>query len=113
MFQTKVLKKINTRHFTSINFFQQVLPFKRQCGKNGRARYVKDDNKAHALCMLDKATHTLRICNTCSLLHDNNGYANAPRCYVYTYIACLVYLTSFYSGTLLIRTIKQITQVVF
>jgi hypothetical protein len=24
------------------------------------------------------------------LLHGNNGYANAPQCYVYTYIACPV-----------------------
>ena len=24
------------------------------------------------------------------LFHGNNGYANAPRCYVYTYIACYV-----------------------
>jgi hypothetical protein len=25
------------------------------------------------------------------LLQGNNGYANAPLCYVYTYTACLVY----------------------
>jgi hypothetical protein len=24
------------------------------------------------------------------LFHGNNGYANSPQCYVYTYIACLV-----------------------
>jgi hypothetical protein len=24
------------------------------------------------------------------LFHVNNGYANAPQCYVYTYIACLI-----------------------
>ena len=45
--------------------------------------------------------------------HCNNGYANAPQRYVYTYTACLVYLnwdcilTSFYSGKILIR-IKQL-----
>jgi len=27
------------------------------------------------------------------LFHDNSGYANAPQCYSYTYIACFVILT--------------------
>jgi hypothetical protein len=32
--------------------------------------------------------HTPKICNTL-LFHGNNGYAQAPQCYVYTCIVCL------------------------
>jgi len=34
-------------------------------------------------------TKAARICNT--VLHGNNGYANAPQCYVYTYIGRLIW----------------------
>jgi hypothetical protein len=38
-------------------------------------------NTAHGLCMLDNR-HTLGTCNISFFFHGNNGYANAPQCYV-------------------------------
>jgi len=35
-------------------------------------------------------THTHWICKTCCSSTANNGYANAPRCYVYTCVAYFV-----------------------
>jgi hypothetical protein len=56
-----------------------------KCGGAGQAA----DYKA---CWIAKATHTHTL-NVLYLLlfHGNSGYANAHRCYVYTYIARLVY----------------------
>jgi len=36
-------------------------------------------------------TYTLRICNNLLLFHSNSCYANVWQCYVYTYIACVVF----------------------
>ena len=48
---------------------------------------------AHAPCLLDNYGYrnTLRICNTYSFFHSNNGYTNASQYYVYTNIAGLVW----------------------
>jgi len=49
----------------------------------------------HFACWVTKAT------DTCSeyvllllLFHGNNGYVNAPQCYIYMYTACLVDMLS-------------------
>ena len=44
-------------------------------------------------CRVAKATdtHTRKICSTWLLFHGNDGYTNAPQCYVYMYIACPVW----------------------
>jgi len=52
--------------------------------------------KAQARCMLDDCCY--RHTDTRSELYllplyDNNGYANAPECYFYTNIACILYTT--------------------
>ena len=39
---------------------------------------------------ITKGTDTLRIHNKFLLYHNSNGYINAPECYVYRYIVCLV-----------------------
>ena len=50
---------------------------------------------AHVLCCRTKATHTkhTRYMQILLPFHGNNDFANAPRCYVYTYSDCLVYAT--------------------
>ena len=56
----------------------------RYVGMYCREGQATDDNTAHANYMLDTEgyRHTLRISSTYCLFHNNNAYANAPRCYV-------------------------------
>jgi hypothetical protein len=61
--------------------------------KYGTARQATDGNiirRMRFACWITKATDTHSEYVILTVLHDNNGYANAPQCYVYTYIACLV-----------------------
>ena len=44
--------------------------------------------------------HTFILLNAYCFSVGNSGYANAARCYIYTYIACLVRLWSETSGVL-------------
>jgi len=65
-------------------------------GKYRTARKVTDDNiiqPMRIVCCTPKAkdTHSEYVI---LLFHSNNDYANAPSCYIYTYIACLLYRPS-------------------
>jgi hypothetical protein len=57
----KTCREIKTRN----NFFPDIMPFKRYCGKQMYSR-ASQMNSAHAQCMLYTYVyrHTLRICNT-------------------------------------------------
>jgi len=68
------------------NVVPEILPIMIQCGKilfswTGDRRQYKT---AHGHCMLNTKgyKHKLRICINLLLLHGNNGYTNATRCYV-------------------------------
>ena len=66
MFHTKVVERIKT-HFMFNNFsIYNRAVYEIMWGKNCTAGHAKDDNMAHAHCMLDNWSyrHTLRICNT-------------------------------------------------
>jgi hypothetical protein len=57
-----------------------------------RARQATHGNKIWHMriaCWITKATDTHSEYEI-RLFHGKNGYANAPHCYVYTYIACLI-----------------------
>jgi len=95
MFLTKVLEEIKT-HFVFNNFFF----FWKSClfeiiwkiwwgGLGHRQQYCTFALHAGYL-RLQK--HTLMLCNTHSFFHYKytNGCKNAPQCYMYVYIACLV-----------------------
>jgi len=63
--------------------------------KYGRARNATDDNitwRMRSACWIHKSIHTHTHTHTehFLLFHGNNVYANAPHCYVYTYLAGLV-----------------------
>jgi hypothetical protein len=61
--------------------------------KYGTAGQATGDNiirRMHVACWVTKATDTLSEYVILLLLHGNNGYTNAPQCYVYKFIACLV-----------------------
>ena len=54
------------------------------------ARQATDDNIIgcrHFACWITEAADTLL---EYVMLNGNNGFANTPLCYIYTYIACLV-----------------------
>jgi hypothetical protein len=61
--------------------------------KYGRTRQATNDN-TYSTCGMTKRQLTLQTPTHnmlyVLLFHGNNGYANAPQCYVYTYIACLI-----------------------
>jgi len=59
---------------------------------NGKVRHATDDNTvwhSHVMCGITRTTDT---CSECVILlfNCNNGYTNAPQCYIMC-IACLVY----------------------
>jgi hypothetical protein len=61
--------------------------------KYSTAEQATDDNiiwRMRIACCIPKATNIAQNMSYLLLLQGNDGYANAPRCYVYTYIACLV-----------------------
>jgi hypothetical protein len=61
--------------------------------KYGRAREATDDNiirRMRFACWVTKATDTHSEYVTLIAFPRNNGYANAPQCYIYTFIARLV-----------------------
>jgi hypothetical protein len=59
--------------------------------KYGTARQATDDNIKRRMCFacgITKATDThTQAAHYSFLAHGKNGYANAPQCDVYTYIA--------------------------
>ena len=49
---------------------------------------------------VNKATDTLRICNTFLIFHCNNGYRNAPQCYVIRTLPVIHTLLGFFVRSL-------------
>jgi hypothetical protein len=97
MFQTKVVEKIKTHILSPITFFRLSYRLLYNVEKYGTARQATDDNiirRVHLACWITKATVTHSEYEMLILLHANNGHAKTPQCYVYTYIACLVFTTS-------------------
>ena len=62
----------------------------------GRARQNTDDNITRCVrfeCWITKATNTHSEYVILFAFHSNSCCANALQCYVYTYIACLAFIT--------------------
>jgi len=90
MLQTKFVEKIIT-HFTFNNFFSEKRAvYGMMWEKSGRFRQAADNiiKRLECNCMLGNQGygHTLRIC-IASCFSDDNGYANAPQCYLNTFTA--------------------------
>jgi hypothetical protein len=88
----------NQSAYLSLNNFYSECPKVVLCeimwGKNGRARQATDDNiirRMRFACWITKATDAHLL-----LFHGNNGYTNAPQCYV---IRTLPVLFSSYFAT--------------
>jgi hypothetical protein len=79
-------------YFMFINFFPKIVLFFRQCGKTWYTQtgHWWQHNMVHALSILGNEgyKHTLRT--WIFAFARQKCFANAPPCYVYTYIACLV-----------------------
>ena len=60
-------------------------------GRTGQAMYDNIIRRMRLVCWIIKSadTHSEYVIR---IFHGTSGYANAPHCYVYTYIACLVYV---------------------
>jgi hypothetical protein len=97
MFQTKVVEKVKTRILCSITFFfQKSFRLWDNVEQYGTARQATDDNIIRRMrfpCWITNTTdtHSEHVIQRLLLFHDNNGYANAPQCYICTYIASLVF----------------------
>jgi len=62
--------------------------------KSDSARQAIDDNIICCMyfaCLLTKATDTHSLYVILITFPRQHGYMDTPQCYVYTYIACLVY----------------------
>ena len=79
MFETKVVEKIKIHILCSITFFRKSCRLGDNVEKYGGAREATDDNIIQR--MQVKNTHLKCIINTL-FFHDDNGYVNAPHCYV-------------------------------
>jgi len=84
----KIFKKIKTHVLYSIPFFSENLTDNEIMWKNS----VKPDRpqmvirRMNFACYMSKATDTQSKYEIRFAIHNNNGYANAPRCNVYSYI---------------------------
>jgi hypothetical protein len=89
MFQTEVVEKIKTQILCSINFFSEIRFVYEKMWKSivERSRPQMAIWRMRIACWITKAIDTHRIFDT---FHSNNDCMNAPQCYVYTYIVCLV-----------------------
>jgi acyl-CoA thioesterase FadM len=79
--------------FNNFFFFQKSLCLWDNVEKYGiasQATYVNIIRRMRSACWTTKV-QMLRICVLIAF-HDNYGHANAPSYYVYTYIACLVFM---------------------
>jgi hypothetical protein len=94
MFQTKVVEKTKTHILCSITFSRKSCRLWDNVEKYGTVRQATDHNiirRMRFACWITKATDTHSECVTLTALRTaKNRYANAPQCYVYTYIACPV-----------------------
>ena len=91
MLQTNAVEKIKTSILCLVTFFPEKLPFNEIVWKNT----VEQDRPHMTIWRMRFAWWITKATDTYSeyvilILHGNSGYANAPHCYVYTYIACLV-----------------------
>jgi hypothetical protein len=95
MFKTKVVEKIKTHILCSITFFRKSCLLRDNVEKYGRTWQTTHYNimlRMRFACWITKATDKHSEYVILLLFHGNNGYANAPQCYVYmrVYISCLV-----------------------
>jgi len=81
MFQTEAVQKIRTRTLFSITFFFKSYRLWENVEKYYAVGQATDGNVIR---------HTRLEYVILIAYHGNNGYANAPKCYVNTYTACLV-----------------------
>ena len=91
MFQKKSCRENQNTHFMFIN-----PPPDNRTVYDVLWWYVPADSiirRMRFACWIIKATHTHTHREYLILLfQDSNGFANAPLCYVYTYISCLVFI---------------------
>jgi hypothetical protein len=89
----KSFRETQNTHFIFINIFRKSRLLIGNVEKHGITRQAANDNIARNtrfVCWINKVTDTHSYYEYLLLLHDNNCYINAPKCYVYTYIAYLV-----------------------
>ena len=87
MSQTKVVQKMETHILCSVNFFRKIVQFMR-CGKMWWQKNARKNIPA-PMHPRPRPPHTHKYV-ILLLFHGYNGFVNAPQCYVYMYIACLV-----------------------
>jgi hypothetical protein len=93
MFLTNVAEKIKTNTLCTITFFLKPCRLWDNLEKYGTAGQATDDNtirRMRVACCITKARDKHAEYVTLIVFPGNNGYANAPQFYVYTYIACLI-----------------------
>jgi hypothetical protein len=93
MFQTKVVEKIKTHILYSIIFSENIAVCEIMWKKCCRAKQATDDNiirRMRFACWITKATDTHSEYVILIAFTLQQWYANAPQCYVYTYIVCHV-----------------------
>jgi hypothetical protein len=89
--QTRVVEKLETHILSWMTFFRK------SCNlwdvEKCIAGQATDGNiilRMRFACWIPKATNSHTGCVILLLLHYNNGFTNAPQCYVYKYVAWLV-----------------------
>jgi hypothetical protein len=90
MFQTKVVEKIETHILCSTTFSRKSCLLCSIVEKYGEAGQATDNNTIRHMriaCCIPKATNT-HSQYVILLFHGNNGYANAPQCYVIRSLHC-------------------------
>jgi hypothetical protein len=82
----------------SVTFFRKSYRLSDNVEKYGTARQATDDNilrRIRIACWITKATDTHSEYVIHIAFHGNNGYANAPQCYVIRTLPVLLFITTF------------------
>ena len=89
----KICRAEQNSPFNFNNFFFKSCHLWDRVEKNCKAWPDRDDKRGmRTVCWIPKARSSSQYMQKLLLCHCKNGYANAPQCYVYRYIACLVIL---------------------
>jgi len=97
MFQTKVVEKIKTHILQSVTFFfSKIVPFEIIWKKYSTASQATEDNiirRMSVACWITTSTKNTQNMQYLLHFHGNNGYANAPECYIIRTLRILQYVT--------------------
>jgi hypothetical protein len=111
----RICRENQIAHFLfNIPHPRKSCPYEVTWKKYGRATDKNIAQRMRIACWITKAADTHSEYEIFLLFHGNSGYAKAPHCYIYTYIACLVLISQplYWPGCALWTKPKQSSEII-